>query len=139
MTRLKTSTKKMAKEFLHWLDFFISSHHYYSHCLFVRLSFFLITDKPDITVHPKAQAATEGNNATFTCNAIGNPVPTISWTINGSSVDASNNSRISFSEGKKQLTITNVNRTDSGEYQCVASNSLGNDTSNTATLDVQCM
>ena len=58
--------------------------------------------------------------------------------MNRSPVDTSNNSRISLSDDEKQLSIENVNRTDSGEYQCVAENSLGNDTSNAATLEVQC-
>ena len=76
---------------------------------------------------------------TLSCNADGNPVPTISWTRDGSPINATgSNYRISFSEDKKQLTIANVSRTDSGEYRCVASNKLGNDTSNAATLDVQC-
>ena len=73
---------------------------------------------------------------TFSCNATGNPAPTISWTKDGSPVN--NNSRISLSEDNKELTIRYVSRTDSGEYQCVADNSLGNDTSNAATLDVKC-
>ena len=73
---------------------------------------------------------------TFSCNATGNPAPTISWTKDGSPV--SNNSRIGLSGDNKQLTIRYVSRTDSGEYQCVADNSLGNDTSNAATLDVKC-
>ena len=76
---------------------------------------------------------------TLSCNATGNPVLTISWTRDGSPVDTSNNiSRISISADKKQLTITNVNRADSGEYQCVAENRVGSDTSDAATLDVQC-
>ena len=75
---------------------------------------------------------------TLSCNTTGNPLPTISWTKHESPVDTSNNSRTSFSEDKKQLTITNVNRTDSGAYRCVASNSLGNDTSDAAILDIQC-
>ena len=74
----------------------------------------------------------------FSCNATGNPVPTISWTRNGSPVNKTINSRIKFSEDKKQLKIMDVYRTDSGEYRCVASNSFGNDSSNAATLDVQC-
>ena len=72
----------------------------------------------------------------LSCNATGNPVPKISWTKDGSPV--SNNSRISLSQDNKQLNITNVSRTDSGEYRCVASNSVGNETSNAAKLDVQC-
>ena len=96
----------------------------------------IITVPPEITVHPEAETKSEGGNVTLSCKADGNPVPTISWTRNGFPVDGSG--RISFSEDKKQLTITNVSRTDSGEYQCVASNSLGNDTSNVVTLDIQC-
>ena len=98
----------------------------------------MFTDQPKITVPPKAQTKTEGVNVALSCNSTGNPKPTISWTRNGSPVDTSGNSRISFSADKKQLTITNVNRTDSGEYRCAAKNSLGNDTSNPAKLDVQC-
>ena len=73
---------------------------------------------------------------TLSCNASGNPEPTISWTKDGSPINS--NSRNSLSEDNKQLTIANVNRTDSGEYRCVASNSVGNKTSNAATLDIKC-
>ncbi|XP_020608165.1 hemicentin-2-like [Orbicella faveolata] len=93
---------------------------------------------PEITARPQVKTTTEGDNVTLSCNTTGNPVPTISWTINGTPVDRRDNPRISFSERKQQLIITNVSRTDSGEYRCAASNSLGNDTSNTTSLDVQC-
>ena len=96
----------------------------------------MFSDSPEIIVYPEAQRKTEGENATLSCKVTGNPVPTISWTRDGSPVNASG--RISFQDDKKELTITNVNRTDSGEYRCVASNSLGNDTSNVVTLNVQC-
>ena len=98
----------------------------------------LFSDHPKISVRPQVKTTTEGDTVTLSCNTTGNPVPTISWTINGSPVDTTDNPRISFSRGKQQLTITNVSRTDSGEYRCAASNSLGNDTSNTTSLDVQC-
>lgn len=99
----------------------------------------IVTDKPEITAHPQGVAKTEGDNVTLSCNATANPVATISWTRDESQVDTSDNSpRISFSDGIKKLTITNVDRTDSGEYRCVARNSLGNETSNAASLDVQC-
>ena len=80
--------------------------------------------------------ATEGENVTLSCNATGNPSPSISWTKAGSAV---NSPRVSSSSGNKQLTITNVNRSDSGDYRCVANNSIGDAvTSNGAILDVQC-
>ena len=96
----------------------------------------MFIDLPQFIVYPEAQTKTEGENVTLSCNTTGNPVPTISWTRNGSPVNASG--RISFQDDKTQLTITNVNRTDSGEYRCVARNSLGIDTSNVAMLNVQC-
>ena len=99
---------------------------------------FIVTDEPETTAHPGSVAETEGNNVTFSCNAAANPAPTISWIRDGSPVNTTINSRISFSADNKQLTITNVIRTDSGEYQCVANNILGNATSNDATLDIQC-
>ena len=73
---------------------------------------------------------------TLSCNATGNPGPTISWTKDESQI--SSNSRISLSDDKKKLTITNVRRTDSGEYRCVANNKIGNDNSSGATLNIQC-
>ena len=96
----------------------------------------MFTDLPEITVHPEAQTKTEGENVTLSCNVAGNPAPTISWTRNGSPLNTTG--RIKFLDGEKHLTITNVNRRESGEYRCVASNSLGNATSNVGTLNVQC-
>ena len=75
----------------------------------------------------------------FSCNATGNSEPTISWTKDGSPISTSGDSRISFGPDNKKLTITNVSREDRGQYQCVATNSVGNETtSEAATLDVQC-
>ena len=98
----------------------------------------LFTDHPKITVHLVSVTKTEGDYIVLPCNATGNPVPTISWTRNGYPLDRNVNARISFSGRKQQLIITNVNRTDSGEYRCVASSSLGNDASNASQVDIQC-
>ena len=95
-----------------------------------------IAVQPEITAHPQSVTTTKGENLTLTCNATGNQEPGISWTKDGSPI--SRDSRISLSDDNKQLAITNVNRTDSGEYRCVASNKLGNDTSNAAEVDVKC-
>ena len=111
----------------------------YTHYNFIyKKDCFIVTDEPEITAHPGSVAEKEGNNVTLSCDATANPVPTISWIRDGSSVNTTINTRISFSEDNKQLTITNVSRTDSGEYGCVARNRLGNATSNAATLDIQC-
>ena len=98
---------------------------------------FLIIVAPLITTQPQGGPVTEGDNVTLSCNASGNPVPTITWTRKGS-VLTSSVPRISFGAEFRELTIRIVNRTDRGEYRCVANNSFGNVTSNAATLDVQC-
>ena len=100
---------------------------------------FLISVAPQITDHPQNGNAIEGSNVDLSCNAIGNPVPTFSWTIDGSAVNTTANPRIILSLENKTLTITNVIRTDSThEYQCVATNSIGTVSSNAPTLDIQC-
>ena len=98
--------------------------------------FFPVTDIPGITAHPQNETRKEGDSATFICNAKGNPVPKISWNKGGSPLSI--NFRVSLSADNKHLTITNVNRVDSGAYRCVATNSLGNDTSSPAYLGVLC-
>ena len=89
-------------------------------------------------MQPQAQVKTEGDSVTLSCKADGNPVPTISWTINGSQMDVRGNPRISFSKNKQQLTISDMKRTDTGTYRCVASNKFGNATSDAASLDIHC-
>ena len=98
---------------------------------------FLIIVAPQIATQPQGGPVIEGQNVNLFCNASGNPVPTITWTRNGS-VLTSSVLRISFGEESKDLKITSINRADSGEYRCVANNSEGNVTSDAATLDVQC-
>ena len=101
-------------------------------------TFPLNTDQPEISEHPQNQIVLEGLNVSFLCNASGNPMPTFSWTINGSPVNATVDSRISFLADNKQLKITTVKRTDGGEYKCLASNSVNTVTSTAAFLIVQC-
>lgn len=98
--------------------------------------FFFVTDQPEIFIHPKNDTQEEGLSLTLYCNATGNPSPTISWTKNGNSL--SDNKRIIFSGKNETLSIANLNRTDSGYYRCVTGNSLGNDTSRNAKVDVLC-
>ena len=95
---------------------------------------FISTDQPKFIVHPKGVDRREGEEVTLSCEAIGNPEPTISWNQNGAPL----NTGIKLSDDQKQLTIEKLRKEDSGEYRCVAFNSLGIATSNPATVNVQC-
>ena len=69
----------------------------------------------------------EGGNVTLTCNASGFPAPTVYW------VKKSNGDRVN----KTELVFTNINRSEEGEYTCVASNRC-NTTAELVDVDVQC-
>ena len=88
------------------------------------------TVTPVIETHPQADPIKEGENLTFFCNATGSSL-TISWTKN-------EDVRIRLSTDKEHLTIRNVSRKDNGAYRCVASNKVGNATSNVAIVTVRC-
>ncbi|CAH3163878.1 unnamed protein product [Pocillopora meandrina] len=92
--------------------------------------------QPEIVLHPLNATKVEGENITWSCNATGNPEPNISWIFYGSHINTTYNPRIAFSKGRQKMTITSIIRMDSGEYQCMATNMLGNVSSRVATLDV---
>lgn len=97
----------------------------------------IITDLDQPNITSTDTRPVEGTAVTFYCNSSGEPQPTTSWTMNGSPLDTNSNSGIFFTDDKKHLTIVNLSRTDSGEYQCVTNNSLGNISSNASILRVQ--
>ena len=98
--------------------------------------FFFFIDQPEIITHPKNVTIEERLHMTLFCNATGNPPPTLSWTKDGSPLNDTQG--ITFSGDNKTLSIASINRSESGNYRCVARNGLGNDLSNPAKVDVQC-
>ena len=61
------------------------------------------------------QFVVEHRNTSLICNASGTPQPTVFW-INVASDQRTNSSVLKF---------TNINRNESGEYRCEASNDCG--------------
>ena len=100
---------------------------------------FLIADELVFTTHPQSQSVREkSDEVKFSSNAHGIPEPVYFWTRDGKML-TDESVGISFSRDKKELKITNVQRTDSGEYQCVASNKVNDRvTSIPAMLTVKC-
>ncbi|XP_065913065.1 hemicentin-1-like isoform X2 [Dysidea avara] len=75
----------------------------------------------------------ERNIANFTCQAIGEPVPFISWYFNGVMMDVSDTSKyriesrsINTTTTENTLTVYNVTSFDVGTYTCNATNIIGN-------------
>ena len=85
---------------------------------------------PNVTVRQCPTVVNEGNDATLYCDATGNPVPSITWIrlSTGEVTIVSNNNSLVFAA---------INRNESGLYQCITNNSIGNDLKN-CTLDVLC-
>ena len=74
------------------------------------------------------------------CQIEGKPKPTVTWLKDGAEVNSTGDSRITASNNLDTwtLNITQLNRTDEGNYTCQANNSLENKTSATVQLTVNC-
>ena len=78
----------------------------------------------------------ETNPIIFTCQATGEPVPTITWYFNGIMINVSDNSKHNVSSDqfngtvvKSSLSILNAQSLDVGAYTCQAENIIGIDRS----------
>ena len=80
------------------------------------------------------QIQNESDTASFTCQATGEPVPTISWYFNGVLLVNGMEHMISMislniTTNSNTLTIMNVQSSDVGTYTCNATNVLSSNTS----------
>ncbi|XP_075908936.1 roundabout homolog 2-like isoform X6 [Petromyzon marinus] len=80
---------------------------------------------PQFVVRPRDQIVAQGQSATFLCETTGNPPPAVFWQREGSqnllfpNQPSQPSSRFSVSQ-TGHLTITDVQRSDSGYYTCQA-------------------
>ena len=87
------------------------------------------------SIENKARNQTE--NVTFLCQAVGEPVPDISWYFNGTMINRSDNSSkymimsrsLNKTTTENTLTVYNVTSPDVGTYTCNSSNIIGSTTS----------
>ena len=75
---------------------------------------------PVVAVSPTNLTVNESGTASFHCSVSGNPEPAVVWSKRG---NLSEVSKSAVSRGR--LLLKNVNESDSGEYQCSATNILG--------------
>ena len=77
----------------------------------------------------------ETNPAIFSCQATGEPVPSISWYFKGVMINVSDTSKYNISNTMHEtivtslLTISNAKSSDVGTYTCQAENIIGIDQS----------
>lgn len=96
---------------------------YCSGCLFLYL---LNSIAPaTITAAPQSQTVTLSQPVSFSCEATGTPLPSIMWYKLGEPI-TSGVTNISLVSGvQSNLTISSVQQTDAGTYQCVVTNVVG--------------
>ena len=76
---------------------------------------------PAVVVSPETLTVNEGGTASFQCTASGNPEPVVSWT------KLNNQSEVTQSAlSGGNLELKKVTGSDTGVYQCSATNILGN-------------
>ncbi|XP_031789597.1 fasciclin-2 isoform X4 [Nasonia vitripennis] len=68
---------------------------------------------------------TEGESAQILCKGTGKPPPKFTWIKTLTKENLAVTDRFSVNEDTGLLTISNVKRDDSGEYQCTATNAAG--------------
>ena len=100
------------------------------------MSYILALATPVISPEVMDKTYNEGDTASFTCQATGKPLPTISWYLNGAPVDHSNAIKYTISVTSlnditinNTLTIMNVESPDVGTYTCNATNVISTDIS----------
>ncbi|XP_017101157.2 uncharacterized protein kek6 [Drosophila bipectinata] len=75
-----------------------------------------------------------GSNTTFSCLVYGDPLPEVSWELNGKILDNDNvlfdSESISSDKLWNNLTVFNVTSLDAGTYACTGTNAIGSMTQN---------
>ncbi|NXE90672.1 PALLD protein, partial [Menura novaehollandiae] len=83
---------------------------------------------PQFTQKLRSQEVAEGNTVLLECRVAGNPVPDVRWFCEGKELQNSPDIQIhSESGGLHSLIIVEAFEDDTGRYTCLASNSIGSD------------
>ena len=96
-----------------------------------------VPQAPSITADPSAVILPfPGGTAAFACSFTGHPTPSIEWLHNEVTVRAGMRVSVSVVGLESQLTVESAVEADTGNYQCIANNSLGQDSSQIASLTI---
>ena len=89
---------------------------------------------PSIENSTENEIRDQTENVTFLCQAVGEPVPDISWYFNGVMINVSDSSSkymimsrlLNITTTENILTVYNLISTDVGTYTCNSTNFIGN-------------
>ncbi len=81
----------------------------------------ILTEEPSFTESPRDRQVVLGQEVFLRCRAKGYPIPTISWTFDGETIDSDN---VEINDDGA-LRIKRVSHADAGVYSCEAKNSEG--------------
>ena len=107
-------------------------------CAIVAMQFVILNLSsvvtPTISPEVMDQIQNEGDTTSFTCQATGEPVPTISWYFNGTlltdgATHTISETSVNITTINSTLTIMSVESSDVGTYTCNATNVVSSDTS----------
>ena len=95
----------------------------------------LFTANPIIISSITDVSDSESDLAIFICQAVGQPIPNISWYFNDVMISISSkymivSNSLNTTTIENTLTVYNITSADVGVYACTATNNVGNDTSN---------
>ncbi|XP_063876640.1 hemicentin-1-like isoform X2 [Scylla paramamosain] len=76
---------------------------------------------PTFVALPRSSEVTQGQRFELECEAVGNPIPSIQWLLNGVQVDGVTSSL----GGWSRLMVEHASKTDEGTYTCLAENEAG--------------
>ena len=80
-----------------------------------------------ITKAAKAENTNVGESVTLKCEIAGNPIPTASWSKNNTKIKDGGRFSTKSTPDFVQLVITSLEEGDAGDYKCVISNGVGED------------
>ena len=101
------------------------------------LNNFAVIPSINNSIENENEISNQTENVTFSCQAVGEPVPDISWYFNGVMINVSDNSSkymimsrsLNITTTENTLTVYNVTSSDVGTYTCNSSNIIGSVTS----------
>ena len=121
----------------------LSNINYLVFCHAILLMFSSLYIVPAVILtSPQTQNVTAGESFVLSCTATGDPVPSIEWRQNGTSYTIRDPSVITITStdglrsNSSVINVTNAIASDTGLYQCIATNVVGNDMQD-ATVVVQ--